>query len=133
MRLNIAYSAVQSIGTYASQSLLGGDRLQMLRQMVAKQLASCKGNARCPSPAASSAEQALFYDQGPFWDRSFHHWGTGGGSVEGCAKVQEALDAVGAKQVVVGHSIQVRTTLAHLSKGLFAPCTWRSALSGQCT
>lgn len=105
---------VQAMDKYASQRGLGQDSLLTLRHMMAKQLARCTGTSQCPSPAAPASEQSLFYGEGPFWDRSFHKWAARGGSASACAQVQQVLDAVGAGQVVVGHSIQVSSACAQL-------------------
>jgi hypothetical protein len=73
-----------------------------LNEAVASLLAKCDGASPCPGPDAFSS---LFLgDDGPFWTRSYPF------TVEAslCSQLDEVLHAVGAQQVVVGHTVQVR-------------------------
>jgi hypothetical protein len=73
-----------------------------LNEAVATLLAKCDGTSPCPGPDAVST--LFFGENGPFWTRSYPF--TAEASL--CSKLDDVLHAVGAQQVVVGHTVQVR-------------------------
>jgi hypothetical protein len=111
---------MQAMEQQSQERKLGTNALDTMSLIMKEQVAMCKGTTRCPSNTANGSEQGLFFANGPFWLRHYNTWAKPQfASTWGCEMLEEVLDKVGAKQVVVGHTIQVR--LFHVNPELLRP------------
>lgn len=76
--------------------------IEALNAAVAAVLAGCDGSSACHGPGPLA--DALFGEHGPFWTRAYPF----AEEAPLCRALDAVLQAVGAEQVVVGHTVQVR-------------------------
>jgi hypothetical protein len=81
--------------------------LDLLNSVVSALLDRCDGSTFCPPPGSSREAFMLLGESGPFWTREYPWLG----EAALCSRVQEVLLSVGAQQVVVGHTPQVRALM----------------------
>jgi hypothetical protein len=99
--------SIQDMESIASERHLTSNALDTLNVVVAEELQKCDGTGPCPPRTSDVRIQRLFGEHGPWWLRIYDNWAQHGSHPESKAAVQAILDKVDARQVVVGHTIQV--------------------------
>lgn len=97
-------SAETDGGQARGSSKTGADLVDRVNAGVVAELARCDGAHTCPAQDADKRVHWLFGSNGVFWTRDYAMQREG----QFCGRLQAVLDAVGAKQAVSGHTVQVR-------------------------
>jgi hypothetical protein len=103
----LTFESIQDLESLAKERHLETDVLSTLNTIVAEELHKCDGTGPCPSRTSDARIQRLFGSHGPWWMRIYHKWAQRCSSSGSEASLQAILDKTGARQVVVGHTIQV--------------------------
>ena len=118
---------LQILESWSKDGSLGSELIETLNRKVADEVARCDGTETCPTRQADVRVKQLFSEVGPWWTRVYMQWSRPAAHKQATELLSGVLHKVGVRQVVVGHTIQVRGPLIK-SSCMLPPHRLKSAL-----